>query len=199
MASKNTCRICGKTLADQDAQFGDDCQKRFNDALQIIDTTPEEVGQLFLTGDATVQRWLTVMTTALIRSIRYSSAAPRCRREAKMFIEAARRAAGTVTETSVAMLAAATSEPEPQEKPEIVIECKQGGRFYRLALPFKHDAFLKEFLVKVGAPYRCWHEFSKSWTLTPPEPAMLGYIADIVRRHFRGYTVRIEHAAKVAA
>lgn len=105
MAS-NKCRICGKTLANQDAQFGDDCKKRFDDALQIIDTTPEEVGRLFLTGDKTVQKWLTSMTTALIRSIRFKEGRARNRRDAKMFLAAARRAAENVTDASIALLAA---------------------------------------------------------------------------------------------
>lgn len=106
MASK--CRLCGKALKTEDRQFGDDCQRAFNDALSIIETTPEEVGRLFLTGDATVQRWLRTMTAALIRSIKAKrgQVAASERRSARHFLEAARREAENVTETSIALLAA---------------------------------------------------------------------------------------------
>lgn len=100
------CRLCGKPLQNDDAQFGDDCQKRFNNALSILETTPEEVGRLFLTGDATVQKWLRSMTTALVRSIRFKEGAARNRRDAKVFLEAARREAANVTDVSIALVAA---------------------------------------------------------------------------------------------
>lgn len=98
----NKCRLCGKALKSESEQFGDDCQARFSNALSILETTPEEIGKLFLTGDATVQRWLSAMTTALIRSIRFKEGAARNRRDAKVFLEAARREAANVTDVSIA-------------------------------------------------------------------------------------------------
>lgn len=98
----NRCRICGKRITDADAKFGDDCQKRFDEALAGIETTPTEVGQLFLTGEPTVQRFLTKMTSALISAIKTTGpTAAGHRYWAKEFLNYARRNA----ESSAAVLA----------------------------------------------------------------------------------------------
>lgn len=104
----NRCRLCGKALKNEEMQFGDDCKKRFDEALSIIETTPEEVGTLFLTGDANIQRWLSKMTIALIRSIKASGRmSAGCRQDAVRFLEAAREEAKYVTEQAVQLLAVA--------------------------------------------------------------------------------------------
>lgn len=89
----NTCRLCGKPLKDENATLGPDCQVRFNDALSILETTPEEITELALNGSATVQKWLRSIATALIKALR-TSGASRMRniRDARLFVDAARRA-----------------------------------------------------------------------------------------------------------
>jgi hypothetical protein len=88
----NRCRICGKRITDPAAKFGDDCQRRFDEALAGIETTPTEVGELFLMGDSTVQRFLTKMTSALISAIKSTGpTAAGHRKWAKEFLNYARR------------------------------------------------------------------------------------------------------------
>ena len=83
-----------------------------------------------------------------------------------------------------------TSEPAR----EIVIERRPAGH-YEFRLPFAHAAFLAEFEKKVGKPFRCWHIQRQSWQIRPLDDQMIDFIADIVRAHFKGYAVRIEHGA----
>lgn len=57
-------------MKNDEAQFGPDCEVRYREALQIIETSETEVGALFLLDDATVQRWLGKMRSALIWSLK---------------------------------------------------------------------------------------------------------------------------------
>ncbi len=103
----NRCRICGKRLIDLDAKFGDECQKRFEEALAGIETTPREIDELFLTGDPTVQRFLTKMTSALIRAIKTTGATSAGHRHwAKEFLLAARKEADALGTEELASIAA---------------------------------------------------------------------------------------------
>ena len=69
----NRCRICGQKLKDEDAKFGPDCQQRYDEALLTIETTEKEVGALFMTGDATVQKWLSKMSSAVVIALKPST------------------------------------------------------------------------------------------------------------------------------
>ena len=73
---------------------------------------------------------------------------------------------------------------------------------YKFQLPFENDGFLDEFKTKIGLPFRTWHLQSASWNLKPLDAQMVGFVAEIIRRHFPHHQVRIveeQAAAPIAA
>lgn len=95
----NRCILCGQEIKDETARFGPDCQKRYDDALEMVGTSEKEIGALFLLNDPVVSGWLGKVSIALIRGLK-SSGKKRftCYRDAGRFIEQARDAAGYITE-----------------------------------------------------------------------------------------------------
>lgn len=89
----NKCTLCGKPLKDDNATLGPDCQARYDEALLVLETTPAEIAEMAIAGSATVQRWLRVISKALIAALK-TSGAPKMRslRDAKVFVAAARQA-----------------------------------------------------------------------------------------------------------
>lgn len=84
------CTMCHRNLTDTTSiqrGYGDDCLKKYQAYLAECGTTLEEVALLSLHPDATARKWVEVAGRA-IRSKKTHHM-----RDAKGFIEAARRAA----------------------------------------------------------------------------------------------------------
>jgi predicted nucleic acid-binding Zn ribbon protein len=91
----NHCAICGKPILNDDERFGPDCAARYREALDIVETSEQEVGALFLTGNQMIQAWLKRLSTSVIHSLR-NRGAQRMKdlSFARYAIEQARRVAG---------------------------------------------------------------------------------------------------------
>lgn len=186
------CKLCGKAIQDEAATFGPDCQIRYDEALLILETTPAEVAEMTLAGDAETQRWLGIASRALVAGLRASGEARmRCYREAKRFIESARKAYR-------AQLPAPVAEPAPAAEIRIT---RQPRGHYEFQLPMAgsgmHAGFMEEFHTRIGKRFRCWHIQRQAWHITPADDGMVEFIADIIRRHFKGYMVVIDHATEI--
>ncbi len=71
---------------------------------------------------------------------------------------------------------------------------------YDFALPFCNEAFLDEFYLRIGKPFRFWNVRASQWEIRPLEPAMIDLIVKLIEKHFSGYrVVRSDAAALVAA
>lgn len=98
-----------------------------------------------------------------------------------------------------------TPEPTPatpaaafDEAParEIKITRQPRGH-YEFKTPRLNDGFLNEFKARIGKRFRCWNTFRESWQVTPADDEMIGLVAAIVRRHFPGYVVTVDHATEI--
>lgn len=72
-------------------------------------------------------------------------------------------------------------KPEP-----IKFQLTQRGK-YRIALPYKDAAFIREFRAKVAPHCRFYRPDKEAWEITPlPEAGLdyLRYVAEIVEKHF---------------
>jgi hypothetical protein len=82
-----------------------------------------------------------------------------------------------------------------------VVEIKRVPRgTYDFATPHRSEAFLDEFKMRIGKPFRFWN-LKGCWQITPLDRGMLELIAELLRKHYAGCRVVIvdESAAAMAA
>lgn len=96
--------------------------------------------------------------------------------------------------TPTAPVAVVTGDDEPLR--EIRIERQPRGH-YEFKTPRMNDGFLNEFKARIGKRFRFWNTFRESWQVTPLDDQMIDEVAKIVRRHFPGYVVTVNHATTV--
>jgi hypothetical protein len=90
----NHCELCGKAIKNNDARFGDDCQKRYVNALRLIETTEKEMADLFSSLNRSVIYWRDKLSQALIVALkRKGMARARAYRDAREFLHQARATA----------------------------------------------------------------------------------------------------------
>ena len=78
---------------------------------------------------------------------------------------------------------------------EKIIEITIGlhGKF-EFKPPRYDEAFLEEFKLRIGRPFRFWNTFREIWQITPLDAGMVVLIGGLLEKHFHGYRVALPEA-----